>query len=154
MEVAEPQLLVVARPGDRWKTLFSSKMFIFWSLYCFLSLVVIGFDLSLPGQTLSMPAFNKEFGKPFHGGYITPTLWQSLWNGLSQLGQCIGALFSTPISQRYGRKWSYIVACLICITGIALQFGSHEWKLMVSSIPTVALPIHHITVLRRFILVC
>ncbi|KAH8809341.1 general substrate transporter [Xylogone sp. PMI_703] len=123
-------LLVVDKPQNRWKTLLASKTFLFWSLYSFLSLVVIGFDLSLPGQVLSMPAFNKEFGRIFDNSYVTPALWQSLWNGLSQLGQCIGALLFTPIANYYGRRWSYIVASCTCIVGIALQFASHEWKLM------------------------
>ncbi|RFU24865.1 hypothetical protein B7463_g11475, partial [Scytalidium lignicola] len=130
MDIPTPTLLVMDKPPNRWTTLLASKTFLFWSIYSFLSLVVIGFDLSLAGQVLSMPAFNKEFGRIFENSYVTPALWQSLWNGMSQLGQCIGALVSTPISNHYGRRWSYIVASCTCIVGIAFQFASHEWKLM------------------------
>jgi hypothetical protein len=60
--VPSAQMLRVDQSNNRWKTLFASKTFLFWALYSFISLIVLGFDLTIPGQVLSMPTSNKQFG--------------------------------------------------------------------------------------------
>ncbi|MCJ1282527.1 hypothetical protein MMC26_001850 [Xylographa opegraphella] len=129
-ELISAQMLRVSQAEKRWKTLFASKTFMFWSFYSFMSLIVLGFDLSIPGQVLAMPAFNQQFGYLYNGTYVTPALWQSLWNGMTAIAQCIGALCSSWICNKYGRRASYALSSAICIVGVAIQFASRDWKLM------------------------
>jgi sugar porter (SP) family MFS transporter len=129
-QIASAQMLRVNQAENRWRTLFASKTFIFWAFYSFMSLIVLGFDLTIPGQVLAMPAFNKQFGYNFKGTYVTRALYQSLWNGMTAIAQCIGALCSSWICNRFGRRVSYTFSSTICIIGIAIQFASRGWQLM------------------------
>ncbi|MCJ1396874.1 hypothetical protein MMC11_000064 [Xylographa trunciseda] len=129
-QLASAQMLRVSQAENRWKTLFASKTFMFWSFYSFMSLIVLGFDLSIPGQVLAMPAFNQQFGYLYNGTWVTPALWQSLWNGMTAIAQCIGALCSSWISNKFGRRASYAFSSAICIVGVGIQFASRDWKLM------------------------
>ena len=128
--IPSAQMLRVGQAKDRWKTLFASKTFLFWAFYSFMSLIVLGFDLTIPGQVLSMPSFNKQFGYNFHGTYVTRALYQSLWNGMTAIAQCIGALCSPWISNKFGRRASYAFSSVICIIGVGIQFASRGWQLL------------------------
>jgi sugar porter (SP) family MFS transporter len=128
--VPSAQMLRVNQADNRWKTLFASKTFLFWAFYSFMSLIVLGFDTTIPGQVLTMPAFNKQFGYLFEGAYVTRALFQSLWNGMTAIAQCIGALCSPWISNKFGRKASYTLSSAVCIVGVGIQFASRSWKLL------------------------
>jgi len=125
----EPQLLA-AVDQHKWRTLIQSRRFIFFAFFSYLAIVVDGFDLSGPGAMLAMTPFDVQFGYLYQGAYVVPALYQALWTGLTSLGECVGALATTPISNRYGRKWVYFLSSCISIIGIAIQMGSRNWYVL------------------------
>lgn len=65
-----------------------------------------------------------QFGEfdPVTQGFIVPAYWQSLWNAIPQLTTGLGAWFSGPISDRYGRRWSLFIAGVLSIIGVAIVY--------------------------------
>jgi hypothetical protein len=67
-----------------------------------------GYDGGAAGITASMPAFLIKFGEfnPVTKSLNVPSLWLSLWTGITQLGIAIGAFSSGPLLESIGPKVS------------------------------------------------
>lgn len=56
--------------------------------------------------------------------YVIPAYWQSLWNALAQLSTMFGSLIIGEVSDRFGRKASFLLSGLISFAGIAVIYTS------------------------------
>lgn len=72
---------------------------------------------------MAMPSFLKSFGSVGPTGLpFVPSLWTSLWNSMTNLGQAVGAFIAGPLAHRIGRRYSIICFALLTSPGVALQY--------------------------------
>lgn len=69
-----------------------------------------------------MPSFLLYFGEFGPTGPYLPSIWTSLWTGMSSLTQAIGAIVVGWISDRWGRKWPACGAAVLTLIGAAVQY--------------------------------
>lgn len=77
----------------------------------------------LNGNFVALPAFQKKFGVQIADGkWAIPTRWHS---ALFQSGQCgafIGVFLAGPITNRFGYRWTTIMALLLMNATIFVSF--------------------------------
>ncbi|KAF7530876.1 hypothetical protein G7054_g9419 [Neopestalotiopsis clavispora] len=84
--------------------------------------LVFGYDVTVNGASISMPAFLLYFGDMNASGPYLPSLWTSLWTAMSSLMQAIGAILAGWISARLGRKWPACAGACLTLVGTAIQY--------------------------------
>jgi SP family sugar:H+ symporter-like MFS transporter len=82
-----------------------------------------GVDNAYWGGLLGLSTFAKDFGEfdPLTGTYIIPTVWQSVGSGTPIAGIALGCLLSAPLSERLGRKKTFIILAVISVIGVLIQ---------------------------------
>lgn len=55
-------------------------------------------------------------------GYVIPAYWQSVWGAMAQVSTALGALFIATVSDRFGRRISFILAGIFSAVGIAVLY--------------------------------
>ncbi|KAH8671584.1 maltose permease MAL61 [Xylariales sp. PMI_506] len=88
--------------------------------------LMYGFDIISVGTITAMPAFVKSYGELYHGSYIIPSIWLSLWNAMVQVGCMVGSILNGPLADRFGRKVSFIVGGLIGVASVGIIYASDE----------------------------
>lgn len=80
---------------------------------------LFGYDQGLMGGVLRIEAFGAEFPRiysdPDYKGWCVSTFLLCCW---------AGSLINSPITQKFGRKKTIVVACIIFIIGSSIQTGS------------------------------
>jgi SP family general alpha glucoside:H+ symporter-like MFS transporter len=82
------------------------------------------FDMFLNGNFVALGAFQREYGVYVseEEGYVIPTRWQS---ALFQSGQCgafVGVFLAGPITNRFGYRWTTIMALVLMNATIFVSF--------------------------------
>lgn len=82
------------------------------------------FDMFLNGNFVALPAFQKHFGYYLNDkdGWVIATRWQS---ALFQAGQCgafVGVFLAGPITNRFGYRWTTIMALMLMNATIFVSF--------------------------------
>ncbi|KAJ6032519.1 hypothetical protein N7540_003251 [Penicillium herquei] len=83
---------------------------------------------------MAMPAFLRSFGalNPNTGSWYAPSLWNSLWTAMSNLGQAIGSFAVGPLAERIGRRYAIASFAVLSCAGVAVQFTSTtRWALLI-----------------------
>lgn len=93
-----------------------------WCIYAIWMLVLYSFDNQAGGSVLSIPAFRKDFGNAYDGGYVLPVAWQSAFSGAPVASACIGSLGIGYIADRIGRRLSFAVGLVFTYVGVSLEF--------------------------------
>jgi hypothetical protein len=119
------QIFEEERQYSLWQAIKAHKRIIFHSIAAFGAGSVFGYDTIANGATISMPGFLLYFGAMTadHELYI-PSIWASLWTAMSYLLQAIGGFLIGFVSDRIGRKWSCVGACLLSVAGVGVQYGA------------------------------
>lgn len=78
----------------------------------------------LNGNFVALPAFQKHFGYYLNDkdGWVIATRWQS---ALFQAGQCgafVGVFLAGPITNRFGYRWTTIMALMLMNATIFVSF--------------------------------
>ncbi|KAF2732675.1 sugar transporter [Polyplosphaeria fusca] len=103
-----------------------------WSMYFSMGVIMLSFDPQLLGNLYAMPAFQRDFGKPFGDGYIITAPWQTGLGMGNPIGQVVGALAAGYPMEWYGRKRTFNV-CVLCVTGLVfIQFFSRSLKVLLA----------------------
>ncbi|KAK4984081.1 hypothetical protein LTR66_005852 [Elasticomyces elasticus] len=102
------------RPAIGWCFLFS------------LGVVMAGFDPQLVGTLVAIPTFQKDFGEPYNDAYLVPAQWQSAFNLGVPIGQLVGAYFVGFPLEKYGRRWTLAICCVISCIVVAVQFSAQN----------------------------
>ena len=101
-------------------------------------LTLSSYDNQAGGIFLSIPQFRKEFGFAYHGNYVLPANWQSAYSGgpttsldshssppilslANESRAVIGALGSSFLADKVGRKPIYLSAFAVMLIGITLE---------------------------------
>ncbi|TVY23350.1 Maltose permease [Lachnellula hyalina] len=93
-----------------------------WSSFFSLGIIMASFDPQLLGSLYATPAFQKDFGILFNGGYIITASWQTALGMGNPLGQIVGALLAGYPMEWYGRKKTFGVSVIGTSAFIFNQF--------------------------------
>ncbi|CZT21299.1 related to quinate transport protein [Ramularia collo-cygni] len=80
-----------------------------------LSGFLFGYDTGIVGGVLTMESYKRDFG------YTDNTTVAAVMVSLQNVGAFLAALGIFPISERFGRKKTIQVACIVFILGVILQ---------------------------------
>lgn len=73
-------------------------------------------DLPRAGNIIANQGFANKIGFPnAKGVYILNAHYTALWGAMQSLGQLVGMLFLTPISDKIGRKWTMYLLWVILV---------------------------------------
>ncbi|KAH6676746.1 general substrate transporter [Halenospora varia] len=119
------QLFEEERKYTLGQAIVAHKRIVFHSIAAFGAGMVFGYDTIANGASISMPGFMLTFGAMTaeHELYV-PSIWASLWTAMSYLLQAVGGFMIGFVSDRVGRKWPCVGACLISVAGVGVQFGA------------------------------
>lgn len=96
---------------------------VFWACVFSIGVVMSGYDAQIITSFYALPAFQKKFGVELSPGeYQITAPWQTALGMGSPIGQVIGTLLVAWPLEWYGRKKTYIVANLLVIAFIFMQF--------------------------------
>ncbi|WVQ63618.1 uncharacterized protein L199_001771 [Kwoniella botswanensis] len=108
---------------------------IFWrpTLYCYMcafSVVMNGYQDSLPGGLLANLGFIKQFGtiSDGAGGVALDAQHISVWSGIAYVAQFTGCLLGGVISDRFGRKTGMHALTLGYGLGVIVEMVAKNWK--------------------------
>ncbi|CAO3692873.1 unnamed protein product [Umbelopsis ramanniana] len=119
----------VVNPDNKWKILRQHWRYALWALWTAMGSMMQGFDYTVGGQLLAMPAFKQQFGTLVDGDYIIRAPIISAWSVLGLGLDLITAIVITPLIDRWGRKPFIAVAALVSTGAVIIQQLSTEWKL-------------------------
>ncbi|KAI9815477.1 MAG: hypothetical protein M1827_002611 [Pycnora praestabilis] len=97
-----------------------------WSFLFSLGVIMAGFDPQLVGTLVAIPTFQKDFGTEYDGSYVVEAKWQSAFNLGVPVGQVIGSFGVGIPLEKFGRKWTLAMCCMISCVAVALQFSSQN----------------------------
>jgi len=81
-----------------------------------------GYEAASTGNLLAIPAFLVRFGIPLPGGlYEVSAHDQQVLNAAFTCGLFIACFTAGFVSDIIGRRWTIVIASIICIAGIFLQ---------------------------------
>ncbi|KAJ5999946.1 general substrate transporter [Penicillium waksmanii] len=130
-ESPEHQLLENERHVGLWKAAMSNKTLLLHCTAAFFAGMVFGYDSIVNGASISMPAFLIYFGAEAQdGSRYLPSLWTALWTSMSALLQALGGLGIGVVSDKIGRKWCCILACLVSVVGVGMQYAAESRGLL------------------------
>ncbi|KAL2877039.1 hypothetical protein SGCOL_007660 [Colletotrichum sp. CLE4] len=82
--------------------------------------LLFGMDMGIIGGVLTMDTFKKQYGLENQPKTVLANLESNIVSVI-QAGAFAGALFSTWLANRVGRRFSLIIASLLVFIGVALQ---------------------------------
>ncbi|KAL5498337.1 hypothetical protein ACEPAH_2479 [Sanghuangporus vaninii] len=92
-----------------------------------------GFDTGILNGFQAMQGFLRVFGVETPSGkYIIQTRFQQLITSLLQVGLIIGSLINGPLSARFGRRASFVVASVLGCAGVTIQIlVTSQWPVYI-----------------------
>ncbi|KAJ5960718.1 uncharacterized protein N7479_007868 [Penicillium vulpinum] len=95
--------------------------------YCFAlssAILLYGYDLVIVATVAAMPQFQIVFGQEYHGRYIIPTMWLSLWNVSSCIGLMFGSILGGYYQDRGGRRITLAIGSFLSTIAVAICYIS------------------------------
>ncbi|KAI1840828.1 hypothetical protein JX266_012976 [Neoarthrinium moseri] len=115
-----------------WESAKSHPWACFWAFIMCFTIVMESFDMFLSGNFVALEAFQNRYGVPVEGeGMVIETKWQS---SLFQAGQCgafIGVFLAGPITNRFGYRWTTILALILMNATIFVSFFADSLAVLV-----------------------
>ncbi|KAF2868769.1 sugar porter family MFS transporter [Massariosphaeria phaeospora] len=103
-----------------------------WSVYFSLGVIMLSYDPQLLGNLFAMPAFQKDFGYEFEGGYNISAAWQTALSMGNPIGQVVGALAAGYPMEWYGRKKTFNT-CVLAVAGLVfIQFFARSLRVLLA----------------------
>ncbi|KXL48489.1 hypothetical protein M433DRAFT_75381 [Acidomyces richmondensis BFW] len=103
------------------EALNSHRKAVFWAVYALFVLTISSYDNSASSIFLSVPEFRKDFGYEYDNNYVLPAKWQSAYSGGPSATAVIGALSSSYISDKIGRKLAYLISFAFVLAGSVVE---------------------------------
>ncbi|KAK5129283.1 hypothetical protein LTR04_005098, partial [Oleoguttula sp. CCFEE 6159] len=98
-----------------------------WSFLFSLGVIMAGFDPQLVGTLIAIPQFQQSFGVQLEdGSYAVQAQWQSAFNLGVPVGQVVGSIGAGYPLERFGRRWTLAICCVITCIAVALQTSSQN----------------------------
>ncbi|KAM0324916.1 hypothetical protein ACHAQA_007882 [Verticillium albo-atrum] len=106
------------------QTLRKDPKLLFWIGVMLWTLIVRGFESGASGAIISIPVFRRRFGVLLEGTYFISTKWQSIISGAPNGAAIVGAWGASFLSDRYGSKPIVLLAAVINIISVGIEFGA------------------------------
>ena len=97
-----------------------------WSFLFSLGVIMAGFDPQIISTLVAIPRFQKDFGNPYNDSYLIPAKWQSAFNLGVPVGQVVGSFATGYPLERFGRRWTLAMCCVVSCIAVALQFSAQN----------------------------
>ncbi|KAF5554633.1 quinate permease [Fusarium mexicanum] len=109
--------------------LFKNYRLYILTLVAYMGSLLFGYDTGVMGSVLALKSFKDDFGLPTDkGGFASSHNAQVSSNVVSLLtaGCFFGAIAASFINDRFGRRYSLILFCIIFLVGAAVQTAAHH----------------------------
>ncbi|EJT97791.1 general substrate transporter [Dacryopinax primogenitus] len=93
-----------------------------WAMYASVGSAIAGYDITVSGAVVAIPSFRRDLGTFIDDQWVISAAWQSGFNAGSNIFQALGAFATGFIGEKIGRKGSLLVASIISIAALFLQF--------------------------------
>lgn len=111
-----------------WQTLKRYRRSILWVLYGQLVVFGYGIDGVIAAYLLAIPRFRQDFGHSFEvdgvPAYVISATWISIFAGVSQLTAILGAMMTGYLADRFGRRITNAVFCVISVGAVGAQYAA------------------------------
>ncbi|KAJ6443670.1 maltose permease [Purpureocillium lavendulum] len=115
-----------------WAAVKAHPWACFWAFTMCFTIVMESFDMFLNGNFVAQGAFQKRYGVLVEGsGWTIETKWQS---ALFQSGQCgafLGVFLAGPVTNRWGYRWTTIMALVMMNATIFVSFFANSLAVLV-----------------------
>lgn len=105
-----------------WQGIKRYRKAVFWSFVFSLCIVMDGYDTAFTATLYAEPAFQKQFGQPYQGGYQITASWQTLFGITGTICNMIGVFLDGYLSERIGRKLVTLGSLVVLAGTIFCQF--------------------------------
>ncbi|KAL4962572.1 general substrate transporter [Aspergillus stella-maris] len=96
-----------------------------WIAYAIFVMLITSFDNGAGSTVISIPRFRQDYGSPYAGNFVLPSKWQSAYSGGPTAATVLAAFAAGYISDKIGRKLTYLICFVIVFVGITLETVSH-----------------------------
>ncbi|KAJ5652635.1 hypothetical protein N7507_010061 [Penicillium longicatenatum] len=110
-----------------WEAAKASPKAILCCIVMSLSPLVTGFDNIIIGLVTAMPAFQAVYGDVTG---VIPAQWLSLWTSMVAVGVITGAMFSGPMSDRWGCRVPVFIGGIIAVAGSIICAFADEFDVL------------------------
>ena len=124
-----------------WQGLKKYRKAVFWSLVFSLTIVMDGYDTAFTGTLYAEPAFQKQFGQPYQGGYQITAGWQTRFGTMGLVCNIIGVFLDGYLSEWFGRTRVTMVALVILTATIFCQFFAESLPVLLIGRMMASVPI-------------
>jgi MFS family permease len=90
----------------------------------FLLPINFGYEIGTIGNLLAVTPFLEEFGHEVNGELLISARDQQILNAATTIGLFVSAFATGFISDLVGRKKTILLAALLCVAGIVVQYFS------------------------------
>ncbi|KAK4700304.1 hypothetical protein P7C70_g5944, partial [Phenoliferia sp. Uapishka_3] len=113
-----------------WKVLLSNKRTLILIIAVQSNAIIVGFEFSLPGNLLGVPAFVKQFGavSPATGEYAIAASSLTIWAALFATFQVIGQFTAGAAMDRWGRRSVFYSLIFWTYLGVILEIVVTTWQ--------------------------
>ncbi|OAA56261.1 sugar transporter [Niveomyces insectorum RCEF 264] len=88
-----------------------------------------GYQYTMNGNIIANQGFINHLGFPDGDGKIVlNSNYTSLWGAMQSLGQLLGMVLLSPVSDRIGRKMTMYILWLLLAVSIAIESTVHNWR--------------------------
>uniref|UniRef100_A0A8H7TW80 Major facilitator superfamily (MFS) profile domain-containing protein n=1 Tax=Bionectria ochroleuca TaxID=29856 RepID=A0A8H7TW80_BIOOC len=124
----EPTLHEVSTTADSggvsFKDVWENRRVLSFCLLIFLLPINFGYEIGTIGNLLAVTPFLEEFGHEVNGELLISARDQQILNAATTIGLFVSAFATGFISDLVGRKKTILLAALLCVAGIVVQYFS------------------------------
>lgn len=106
---------------------------VFWKPVLACNLISIaaaadGYQYTLNGNVIANEGFINHVGFLKDGKYALHSDYTALWGAMQSVGQLVGMVFMSPISDRVGRKCTLYLLWIVLAGSLVLETLTRDWK--------------------------
>ncbi|CDK24448.1 unnamed protein product [Kuraishia capsulata CBS 1993] len=107
---------------SRWEAIKLYPRASAWMLFMVWAMILVGYENQAGSIVISIPQFRQDFGHKYKTEYVLDTQWQSAISGGPLGAIAISSFASSWIGDRFGRKWIIVIALIVSIPSIAIEY--------------------------------
>ncbi|KAL8291287.1 hypothetical protein RQP46_002265 [Phenoliferia psychrophenolica] len=113
-----------------WHVLLANKRALLIILAVQSNAIFVGFEFTLPGTLLGVPAFVKQFGSIAPGAteFAVEAKHLVIWGAIFSVFQIMGQFAAGWCADRWGRRLSIFSMLFYIYLGVALEIIAKDWK--------------------------
>ena len=114
---------------------------VFWAIIMSMTIIMEGYDATLIGNFFTYPSFERKYGTYYPGlGYQISTPWQTGLSLCAIVGAFFALLANGYLTERFGHRRVVMVALVVMIGIVFLQFFASSLAMLQAAQVLVGLP--------------